>query len=246
MRAKYRAQIRSRSCTHFQSQLAKACYTRRLSKYCGVPATMSYRVSRRRMPRYTSGSAAAACFRCDRKQQNFSRSRDACATRIPRSGKSHSAAPIQAAHSRPTPHCSETQTDHSVLHSGVRSPQNRHPIHEVLRALGRSQPKTLSPHKTQRSEMSAENKFACVAYSTKFAVDLELECMGRSSTRSATWQASPVLRARFPAPWGSRDICPPGFAAPFQPAPTDQVPDTTKDIPAHDERQCRSLGPSEI
>src|SRR4051812_6217968 len=246
MRAKYRAQIRSRSCTHFQSQLAKECYTRRLSKYCVVPATMSYRASRRRMPRYTSGSAAAACFRCDRKQQNFSISRAACATRIPRSGKSHSVAPIQAAHSRPTPHYSETQTDHSVLHSGVRSPQTRRPIHEVLRALGRSQPKTLSPHKIQPSEMSAENKFACVACSTKFAVGLELECRAQSSTRSATWQPSPVLRERFPALQGSRDIYLPGFAVPFQPAPTEQVPDTTKDIHAHDERQCRSLGPSEI
>ena len=196
---------------------------------------MSCRACRRRMPRYTSGSAAAACFRCDRKQQNFSRSRAACATRIPRSGKSHSAAPIQAAHSRPTPHCSETQTDHSVLHSGVRSPQTRRPIHEVLRALGRSQPKTLSRHKIQPSEMSAENKFACVVYWTKFAVGLELECMGRSSTRSATWQPSPVWRARFPAPWGSRDIYHPKLVhspGPLQSEPTPRVPSTVQNIVA--------------
>src|SRR3954471_21886552 len=131
------------------------------------------------MPRYTSGFVAAVYAHYGRKQRSFSKPHGAHATRTPRTGKNHNAAPIRAAHSLPTAHYSGPQTPRTALRNGAHIPQNRRPTREVRPAPDQSQPKTLSRRKTQPSEMSGENKYPCVAHSTKFRAAPARECKGR-------------------------------------------------------------------
>ena len=89
---------------------------------------------RRCSARCTSELADEGRAHSDCRRRSFSKPHAAYETRIPGSGKNHTAAPIPAAHSLRTKRCSGLQTDRSGLRSAVHIPRSPRPTHVVLPA----------------------------------------------------------------------------------------------------------------